>query len=278
MIDRIRDLNGAALAEQLLEIPATTIGGISLRGFIGKPGVSRSTRAQQIVFINGRAVENTTVHYALREGYHTALMKGQYPVTYLFIEMDPAAVDVNVHPAKREVRFRDPSSVKEAIVETIRKTIEKSGREDRGRRHSAPAPPPFVFQRALYHRRPFAETLPLIEPREQVTLSRGDWSSLPLQNSTIGGTPEIHSSPTFPEPDHTGSKDARSSRAARKSSAAESARKEFSAFWACWENYTCSWKTKPAWCWWTSMRRMRGSCLRNCAAGWKTKVCRASGC
>ena len=172
LIDRIRDLNGTALAEQLLEIPADTLDGISLRGFIGKPGVSRSTRSQQIVFINGRAVENTTVHYALREGYHTALMKGQYPVTFLFIEMDPAVVDVNVHPAKREVRFRDPAAVREVVVENIRKTIE-TGRAGWSRTFSpAPAQP-------VAPPLPLAETLPLIESHEQVSLRR-DWSSLPL--------------------------------------------------------------------------------------------------
>jgi DNA mismatch repair protein MutL len=201
LIDRIRDLNGAALAEQLLEVPATTTGGISLRGYIGKPGVSRSTRAQQIVFINGRAVENTTVHYALREGYHTALMKGQYPVTYLFIEMDPAAVDVNVHPAKREVRFRDPSSVKEAIVGTIRKTIE-TGRGDWSRTFT-PAPPP------LPSAAPVPETLPLIEAREQVTLSRGDWSSLPL---TGGGPPPAAPIPSPPAQVKTATSDAKNFR------------------------------------------------------------------
>src|SRR4029077_8288990 len=61
---------------------------------------------------------------AVREGYHTALMKGQYPVTFLFVELDPAAVDVNVHPAKREVRFRDPNGVREAVVRCIQQTLE----------------------------------------------------------------------------------------------------------------------------------------------------------
>ena len=204
LIDRIRDLNGGALAEQLLEIPETTAGGIALRGFIGKPGVSRSTRAQQIVFINGRAVENSTVHYALREGYHTALMKGTYPVSFLFIEMDPAAVDVNVHPAKREVRFRDPSAVREVIVETIRKTIE-TGRSDWARTFSPapalaqpPAPAP-----------PVSDTLPLIEPRQQVAL-RHNWSSLPAQGETRVPT-QPHLAPEYraaapPQPTQDGIK------------------------------------------------------------------------
>ena len=122
--DRIRDLCGKALADELLEVPEIAFSGIAIRGFIGKPGVSRSNRAQQVIFVNGRAVENSTLNHGLREGYHTALMKGQYPVTFLFLEMDPAAVDVNVHPAKREVRFREPSAVREALVEAIQRTLE----------------------------------------------------------------------------------------------------------------------------------------------------------
>ena len=136
--DRIRDLNGRELAEELLEVPEIAFQGISIRGFIGKPGVNRSSRAQQIVFVNGRPVENATLNHGLREGYHTALMKGQYPVTFLFLEMDPAAVDVNVHPAKREVRFREPSAVREALVEAVQRTLES----DRAQWSGAFAAPP----------------------------------------------------------------------------------------------------------------------------------------
>jgi len=141
LLDRIRDLCGAQLANELLEVPEETLGGIAIRGFIGKPGVSRSSRAQQLVFLNGRAVENSVINFALREGYHTALMKGQYPVTFLFIEMDPAAVDVNVHPAKREVRFRDHASVREAVVEITRRTLESS-RASWTKTFAKPAPQP----------------------------------------------------------------------------------------------------------------------------------------
>ncbi len=122
--DRIRDLCGTALAAELLEVPEFDGGGLIIRGFVGKAGVSRSSRAQQLIFVNGRAIENNTLNFALREGYHTALMKGQHPVTFLFVEMDPAAVDVNVHPAKREVRFRNPAHVREAVVEATRRALE----------------------------------------------------------------------------------------------------------------------------------------------------------
>ena len=128
--ERIRDLHGNELVAQLLPIEEPpSPGAIRISGLIGQPGVSRQTRAQQIVFVNGRAIESPVLSAALREGYHTALMKGQYPVTFLFIELDPAAVDVNVHPAKREVRFRDPSGVREAVVESIQRTLE-SAREN----------------------------------------------------------------------------------------------------------------------------------------------------
>jgi DNA mismatch repair protein MutL len=141
LLDRIRDLAGEPAAMELAELNGrSTADGITIRGFIGKPGVSRATRNGQRVFINGRAVENGIVTQALREGYHTALMKGRYPVTYLFLEMDPATVDVNVHPAKREVRFREPGVVREAIVAVVRRSLE-AGRTDWTRSfHQPPLP------------------------------------------------------------------------------------------------------------------------------------------
>ncbi|PYI82340.1 MAG: DNA mismatch repair endonuclease MutL, partial [Verrucomicrobia bacterium] len=80
---------------------------IQIWGFIGAPGVSRSTRDDQHLFVNRRPVENRALNFALLEGYHTALMKGRYPVCCLFLEINPALVDVNIHPAKREVKFHD---------------------------------------------------------------------------------------------------------------------------------------------------------------------------
>lgn len=137
LLGRLRDLYGNELVEKLLPVKSTS--SIAVTGFIGRAGASRQSRDQQLTFVNGRAVENPTIHAALREGYHTALMKGQYPITFLFIEIDPAAVDVNVHPAKREVRFRDPAGVREAVVRAIRQTLEL-GREDWQEKFRAPIP------------------------------------------------------------------------------------------------------------------------------------------
>src|SRR5437868_6252980 len=126
LVDRIRDLHGKELVDRLLPVEETKNARIRVRGLIGQAGVSRQTRAQQLVFVNGRAVENAVLSAALREGYHTALMKGQFPVTFLFVDLDPGAVDVNVHPAKREVRFRDPNGVREAVVRALGQTLERS--------------------------------------------------------------------------------------------------------------------------------------------------------
>jgi DNA mismatch repair protein MutL len=139
--DRIRDLYGRELLERLVEANTTASSKVRISGFVGQAGLSRQTRAQQLVFVNGRAIESSLITAAIREGYHTALMKGQYPVTFLFVELDAASVDVNVHPAKREVRFRDPGGVREAIVCCIQETL--AGRKSEWQeRFRAPARSP----------------------------------------------------------------------------------------------------------------------------------------
>jgi DNA mismatch repair protein MutL len=124
--DRIRDLYGVELLQRLVEVNGAPSPKVQISGLVGQAGLSRQTRSQQLVFVNGRAIENSLMTGAVREGYHTALMKGQYPVTFLFVELDPGAVDVNVHPAKREVRFRDPNGVREAVVRCIQQTLERA--------------------------------------------------------------------------------------------------------------------------------------------------------
>jgi DNA mismatch repair protein MutL len=194
LADRVRDLRGADFLEQLLEAPRETANGITISGFIGKAGISRATRAEQILFVNGRPVENITLQHGLREGYHTALMKGQFPVTFLFLEMDPEAVDVNVHPAKREVRFREPDNVRDAVANAVRKTLEA----DRQRWSSAFQKPAQSGQiPSLEPRVAFIDTTPaLIPPIEQFSLRR-DWSEFNRAEVSTGPSVEheIHVKP-----------------------------------------------------------------------------------
>ncbi len=96
---------------------------IHLLGFIGAPGVSRATRQDQHIFVNRRPVENRALSLALLEGYHTALMKGRYPVCCLFVEIDPAEVDVNIHPTKREIKFHHESQVRRFVTQAVRQTL-----------------------------------------------------------------------------------------------------------------------------------------------------------
>lgn len=121
--ERIAAVFGRDWKETFLEID-TEDAGMRLHGYIGRPGVNRATRAEQIFFVNSRPVQSGSLNAALLEGYHNALMRGRYPVTVLFLEMDPCGVDVNVHPAKREVRFRQDGDVRRfvsgAVAEVLR--------------------------------------------------------------------------------------------------------------------------------------------------------------
>lgn len=142
MLERIRGLVGDELASRLLKVEETTLHSVTISGYIGGPGMSRSNRQMQTTYLNGRPIESASISYGLREGYHTALMKGQHPVTFLFIQMDAHAFDVNVHPAKKEVRFHDGNSVREAISRCVSRTLEKAAKLPTGHAPARPAPIP----------------------------------------------------------------------------------------------------------------------------------------
>lgn len=141
MLERIRGLVGGELASRLLKIEEQTVQGVTISGYIGGPGLSRSNRQMQNTFLNGRPIESPSISYGLREGYHAALMKGQYPITFLFIQMEPQAFDVNVHPAKKEVRFHDGNAVRDAISRSVSQTLEKAAKLHTGHAPMRLSPP-----------------------------------------------------------------------------------------------------------------------------------------
>ena len=155
---------------------------IRVWGFIGAPGVSRATREGQHLFVNRRPVENRGLNYALLEGYHTALMKGRYPVCCLFLEIDPAAVDVNIHPAKREVKFHREFEIRKLAAQAVRETLlafhsaeskvpgPKPKVEAVKQPELQPAPAPPNFPEKL---KPLPETPPQIPPAAQTPLKMG---------------------------------------------------------------------------------------------------------
>jgi DNA mismatch repair protein MutL len=116
---RIREIWGKQLADILMPIDYRE-GDFQLSGLIGKPTFgARATRADMNAFVNKRPVDSRLLHYALIESYHTYIPKGRYPVAFLFLEMPAAGLDVNVHPAKREVRFRDEGNLRRFVMEGV---------------------------------------------------------------------------------------------------------------------------------------------------------------
>ena len=194
LTDRIRDLYGNKLLEQLIPLDGSNSSQIRISGLIGQAGLSRQTRAQQLVFVNGRAIESPVITSAVREGYHTALMKGQYPVTFLFLELDPGAVDVNVHPAKREVRFRDPNGIREAVAHCIQETLGRGRAEwqEKFRAPPAVAPQPAVD--------PSAGLRTSLTLRPQVVVPEESHRELPQFESGRGGSPNRPLTPVRPGP------------------------------------------------------------------------------
>jgi DNA mismatch repair protein MutL len=85
---------------------------MKLEGLVGLPSESKSSRHDMLTFVNGRPVDSRTINFALIEAYSSFLVKGKYPQVILFFQCDPAHVDVNVHPAKREVKFKNDSQVR----------------------------------------------------------------------------------------------------------------------------------------------------------------------
>jgi DNA mismatch repair protein MutL len=124
--ERLQQIFGARWMEMMIPIDVNE-DFYSLRGFIGKPGVSRGDRHEHHVFVNQRPVQTPTVNFAILEGYHNSLMRGRFPVAVLFFQLDPSRLDVNVHPAKREVRFRDDFEVRGFISRSIAGVLQQHG-------------------------------------------------------------------------------------------------------------------------------------------------------
>lgn len=118
-VDRVRQILGNDLSRELVALPFTRGQGITVEGFVLPPSHARKGRRHQYVFLNGRPVEDAVISRALAEGFRGALADGMYPAAWLWIDLEPTLVDVNVHPAKREVRFHRPIDVREAILEAV---------------------------------------------------------------------------------------------------------------------------------------------------------------
>jgi DNA mismatch repair protein MutL len=121
-IERIQQILGAELGSKCLALDHT-VGTAGITGFVGTPDVARSRADQQYCYVNGRYVRDKVIQHAVRQAFADVLHGARQPVYVLFVTMDPARVDVNVHPTKIEVRFRDSRDVHSAAYHAVQNVL-----------------------------------------------------------------------------------------------------------------------------------------------------------
>lgn len=121
-LDRLSDILGQEFSDNARPISIER-GGVTVEGFAGLPTLNYANAQRQFIFVNGRPVRDKQLYGAIRGGYMDFLPKNRHPGLALFISLDPHEVDVNVHPAKAEVRFRDAGLVRSLIVGSLKRTF-----------------------------------------------------------------------------------------------------------------------------------------------------------
>ena len=124
-IDRIEALFGREIAQGLIPVEAPE-GPVRVTGFAAPPHVDRANSKMQFTFVNGRYIRDQTLFHAISDAYRGMMMQRRYPVCFLHIELDPHDVDVNVHPTKIEVRFKDSRTVHQALRGAPRRAFEET--------------------------------------------------------------------------------------------------------------------------------------------------------
>ena len=179
LLERVRAIWGQQVAEEVSLMPLFERSGMRLSGLLGKPGVSRGTRQDLVTVVNGRPVDSRTMAFALTESYHTLIPKGRYPLAFAFLEIDPAWVDVNVHPAKREVRFRDESRVRGFIIESVLSFLRSQGGDGLPRQTITPIETPVPLSIEPAHT-PMAPSPLVAQPAPTTSISSPVTSSVRL--------------------------------------------------------------------------------------------------
>jgi DNA mismatch repair protein MutL len=121
--ERAAALLGRTLTANLLPLDAAADSGEMLTGLIGLPDANRSSSSHLYTYVNGRFVRDRLVQHAVLDGYRTLLEKRRFPVTVLFLDLPPEQVDVNVHPTKHEVRFRNQQQVHDFVAQAVRSRL-----------------------------------------------------------------------------------------------------------------------------------------------------------
>lgn len=125
LISRVADTFGKATSDAMIPV---FYGGsdFQMDGFIGKPALARSTSKHQYFFVNGRPIQHHVLAYTIKQAFHSMLMENKKPVFIINIKIDPALIDVNVHPRKLEIRFEDQQSIVKTIYGACKVALEKN--------------------------------------------------------------------------------------------------------------------------------------------------------
>lgn len=119
---RVVEILGKELADELLTVDFEG-GGCTIWGLAGTPSIAGPTSKRQRIYVNGRPVQDRAIQHALREAYRGLIEPSRHPIVILFIEIDPRQVDVNVHPTKTEIRFRDSGVIHQAVRRALKSTL-----------------------------------------------------------------------------------------------------------------------------------------------------------
>ena len=155
-LDRVRWMTGTEVGRELVVLPLTHGNGIAVEGFILPAAHARKGRRHQCVFLNGRPVEDSAISRGLAEGFRGALSDGLHPCAWLWIDLEPSLVDVNVHPAKREIRLHRPHELREVLATAVREGL--------ARAEPARRPPPPAASRPLASPAPAPRSWPATLP------------------------------------------------------------------------------------------------------------------
>jgi DNA mismatch repair protein MutL len=173
------EVGEATLPLEPLEASAT-VPGVAVTGWVGAPGVTRSYRHGLVFFVNGRWIQNRALSFALEEAYHSLIMIGRHPVAVIQIGVDPAAVDVNVHPTKAEVKFVDERAVCRAVQRAAHAALARAPRDELPRVTFLPASA--VERQTAMGIAPVRDEIAKSEPNENGTARRTEAhpSGLPI--------------------------------------------------------------------------------------------------
>ncbi len=197
-IDAIGRIFGSDISEKLFELPETSVNGVSVRGAVLRAGESFPTGRNICAFINGRPVDCKAVYSAVKDAYSQYIPKGRFAAAYLFIDLPPETVDVNVHPAKREVRLKNEFEVRDILFNAISSALQSSENDgsDFSVAKNIPAIAPQIkvdiaAQENLSDKKQniaFVSPKPLFTPKQTITPRQSEFTK---RESTVDKVPLI---------------------------------------------------------------------------------------